>query len=249
MSRFLDAATRPLHVLPPAIGVIGAGGLLVAGLPPLALALGALSLGTWGALTAWELVTPPKPPPPPPDPTASIQAPELRSQLRAVLDAAERVRLRIEEHDGVLDSSLAELLAEQRDLVSAATTTARRGDAVWRLLGAVDPNLLRREIEERRAAARRAADPEVARSLEAAAAAKEREMETWRGLAGLVDRIRAELVAADAALDELHARVVRLTLDDPAAMVDADIGGQLRSMAERLHGLERTVDATLREMA
>jgi hypothetical protein len=57
------------------------------------------------------------------------------------------------------------------------------------------------------------------------------------------------LVAADAGLDELHARVVRLTLDDPAAVLDADVHGQLRSMAARLQGLERSVDDTLKEMA
>jgi hypothetical protein len=249
VSRFLTAATRPLHVLPTGVGAVGAAGLLAMGLAPLAVALGVLSVGTWGALTAWELATPPKAPPPPPDPLDGIRSADLRDQLRAVIEAAERVRVRIEGHDGVLDSSLAEILAEQRDLVQAAITTARRGDAVWRLLGSIDPNLLRREIAERRDAARRASDPAVARSLDEAAAAKEREMETWRGLAGLVDRIRAELVAADAGLDELHARVVRLTLDDPAAVLDADVHGQLRSMAARLQGLERSVDDTLKEMA
>ena len=39
-SRFLDAATRPLHLVPPGIGVVAAGGLLVAGLAPVAAAVG-----------------------------------------------------------------------------------------------------------------------------------------------------------------------------------------------------------------
>lgn len=249
MSRLLSAATRPLHLLPPGLGVIAAGGLLVAGLPPLAIAVGVLSLGTWAALTGWEMAGGAPPPSPPPDPLAGIQAPELRDQLRSVLAAADRVRAQVEGHDGVLDGSFVEILAEQTELVTAATATARRADKVWALLRTVDPASLQGEVADRRAAARRAVDPEVRRSLEEAAAAKAREIDAWRSLAGLVDRVRAELVAADAALDELHARVVRLMMDDPSAAADASVATQVRSLAERLHGLERSVDATLKEMA
>lgn len=248
MSRVVTAATRPLHLLAPGVGIAAAGGLLAVGLPPLAVAVGALSLGTWAALTGWELVQRPPAPPPPPDPASELRAPDLRERLRAVLDAAARVTAHVHGHEGVLDGTLAELEAEQQELVTAATSAARRADKVWLLLGAVDPAALQREVEERRAAARAARDPEVARPYEEAADAKERELATWRSLARLLERARAELVAAEAALDELRARVARLMLEDPGVGLGGDIRAQVRSLSERLHGVERAVDDTLREL-
>lgn len=249
MSRFLTAATRPMHLIAPGVGTLAAGGLLVAGLPPLAIAVGVLSLGTWAAMTGWELASPAPKPPPPPEPAAALRDQQLAALLRAVTAAGERVRARVDEHDGILGASFAELLAEQRELVDAATRAAQRGDRVATLLAGVDRATLTRERDDRRDAAQRARDREVSRSLHDAAAAKERELQTWRSLAALVERIRAELVAAESALDELHARVVKLMATDPGGIDDADVHSQVRALSERLSGLEQTVDKTLKEMA
>lgn len=251
--RLLDAAVKPLHLLPPGLGIATAGGLLVAGLAPLAAAVGALSLGTWGAMVAWDLASPAPPPPappPPPDPLDAIASPELRNLLFGVQAAAARVLQRIEGHDGALSASLAEIQAECQDLLGAALDAARRGDAIVRMLGDIDPKELQLAAEDRASGARRAADPEVSRALQDAASAKERELQTWRELARLVERIKAELIAAEASLDELHARVARVMLDDPgeAAAGGPQVRRQISEMAERLHVLERSAEKTLREV-
>ena len=60
-----------------------------------------------------------------------------------------------------------------------------------------------------------------------------------------------ELVATEAALDELHARVARVTLDDPGdpAAGGAQVRQQLKELSTRLHALERSAADTLKEMA
>ncbi len=257
--RFLDAAVKPLHLLPPGLGAMAAGGLLVAGFPPLAIAVGALSMGAWGAMVAWDLVTPapPVPTPPPPDPLAGIRTERLRALLMAVRRAGARVTEQVEAHDGAVSPSLvASPAATSSSSHSAAISTrdgeaTRRADGLWTQLSAVDQAVLGREQADRAAAASHAADPEVARALQLAADAKSREMTTWRELGRLVERIAAELVAAEASLDELHARVIRVTHDDPA---DASAGGaqvrdQVKELAGRLQVLERSAAETLKEIA
>lgn len=251
--RLIQAAVRPLHLLPPGLGVVTAGGLLVAGLPPLALAVGALSLGTWGALVAWDLATPPPPPPPappPPDPLEGIRSPGLRARVEGVQAAARRVQERLGAQDSAMASALVELEAEATELWEAALQAARRGDTVEQLLGGVDLAALAQAAEERAATARRSADPEVARALDQAAQAKLRELQTWQDLGSLASRIHAELVGAEAALDELNARLVRVMLDDPgqAAAGGAQVRQQVHELAERLQILEKSAARTLSEV-
>lgn len=251
--RFLDAAAKPLHLLPPGVGMVAAGGLLVAGLPPLAVAVGVLSMGAWGALVAWDLVGPgpaPAPEPPPVDPLAGIRTERLRLVMGAIHEAARRVERQIDGHEGAVTPSLLELSAESRALVTAADEAARRADALAVLLASVDHGALARELDERARAAAQAPDPEVARALRLAADAKGRERETWRELGRLVDRITAELVAAEASLDELAARVIRVTHDDPAdtSAGGAEVRGQVKAVADRLQVLEKSAADTLREV-
>lgn len=249
--RLVNAAVKPLHLVPAGLGTAAAAGLLAAGMAPLAAAVGLLSLGTWGAMVAWDLVSPTPPPPPPPDPTEAIRAPHLRSLLGAVLAANARVRERVEAHDGALTPALVELAGEADELVSAALDATRRGDAADALLSGLDAAGLAREVEERRELARRAADPEVRRSMSEAAEAKARTLEAWRELRRVIDRIAAELVATEAALDELQARVARVTIDDPGApgAGGAQVRLQLHELSTRLHTLERSAADTLKEMA
>ncbi len=247
-SRLVGTAARPLNLLPVGLGGAAALGLVMAGLPPLALAVGALSLGTWGALVAWDLVSAPKPEPAP-GPATTLASPRLQGQLDGLVVAAAAVQARIQAHEGVLSPSLAELNAECQHLLEAATGAALRGDTVLTMLAGVDQDALIRERDLRGRQARDASDPEVRRSLTSASEAKAREIETWQSLSTLANRIAAELVAADAALDELNVRVARMTLDDPGS---AETGGQVREQVKELSGrlnmLERAAQATLAEV-
>lgn len=249
--RLVNAAVKPLHLVPAGLGTVVAAGLLAVGMSPLAAAVGLLSLGTWGAMVALDLRSKPGPPPPPSDPAEAVRTPHLRGLLRAVLAANARVRARVAAHDGALTLTLVELAGEADELVSAALDAARRGDAAVALLSGLDGAALAQDVEERRALALRASDPEVRRSMSEAAEAKARTLESWRELQRVVDRISAELVATEAALDELHARIARLTIDDPGdpGAGGAQVRAQLHELSTRLHALERTAAETLKEMA
>lgn len=247
LRRALDASVKPLNLVAPGVGVAAAGALVAMGLPPLALAVGSLSVAAWGAMVAWDVATP-KPPPPPPPPPKRLQAVHLQQAIDAIRRSAESVRGRIDGHDGVLSTSLAELRADCDGLVDSAEEMARRGDAVWTFLRSHDPAPVQRELEDLRRRARTLRDAEAAASLESAAEARGRQLEAWAGLRTLHDRIAAELVAVGAALDELNVRVVQLTLQDPGDAVP-EIGSDLKALRDRVQVLERSAAATLREVA
>lgn len=247
--RAVDAATRPMNLVAPGVGTLAAGGLVAMGMPPLALAIGALSLSAWGAMVAWDLASPAPAKPPPERRPPEIDSVELKRLLTAVYRAAWNVRRQVDEHEGVLSSSLLELRAECEGLLDSADETALRGDTLYAWLRSHDPNAIHQEARDRADAAHRARDVEVARSLRTAADAKARQLETYRELRALLDRISAELVAAEATLDELHARVMKLTLSDPGdAVARLSVGQDLAELRKRLQVLEKSAAATLREV-
>jgi hypothetical protein len=151
--------------------------------------------------------------------------------------------------DAELEGDLAARDDVSGGLLDSADETALRGDTLYAWLRSHDPNAIHQEARDRADAAHRARDVEVARSLRTAADAKARQLETYRELRALLDRISAELVAAEATLDELHARVMKLTLSDPGdAVAGLSVGQDLAELRKRLQVLEKSAAATLREV-
>lgn len=247
--RAVDAATRPVHLVPPGVGITAAGSLLALGQAPLAVVVGGLSMLTWGAMVAWDLATPPAPPEPEPPPPG-LDAPHLQKALDAVRAAAASVREPIDAHDGVLGASLLEIRVAADGLVDSAEGLARRGDAVYRYLRTYDPAEIQREADQLARASQGARDAETAASLASAAEAKRKQLATWKELRAQHDRIEAELIAVEAELDSLHARVVHLTLNDPGdTSAGASIGRELASLGTRMSMLEKAAAATLSEVS
>lgn len=252
LRRALDASVKPLNLVAPGVGAAAAGALVVLGLPPLALAAGSLAVAAWGAMVAWDLTIPPPPQPatPPPATPRRLQAPDLQQAIEGIRASAATVRARIDGHDGVLSASLLELQGDCDALVASADAMARRGDAAYLFLLAHDPAQIRQELEALRRRAKSARDPEAGASLQSAVASTERRLAAWSGLETVHARIAAELLAVRAALDELHVRVVQLTLQDPGeAMPGAKLGADLEILRDRVQVLERSAAATLKELA
>lgn len=246
--RTVDAFVQPLNLAPTGVGTVAAGVLLVVGQVPLALLAGGLGLVATGALVAWDLFGTSAAPPPEAD-WALPKSAQLRAELIEIHGGLARLRARVAEHeDAVVADALRSLEQDAAQLVVVADRIAARGDTIHELLDAQSSDQLTRSARERRAAARQAADPAVAKALKAAADANEREHATWRELATLYDRIVAELVATDAALDELHARVVRLAVSDPGDTSADDVGTELGALRGRLETLERAAAQTMKEM-
>jgi hypothetical protein len=250
LRKALDASVRPINLVAPGVGAAAAASLLALGLPPLALTAGALSIVTWGALVAWDIATSPGAPA-----AAAARVPfaakDVERAHQAIAAAADRVRVAIDRHDGVLTDSLVELLANCDELVDSAARMAGRGDAVYAFLRSHDPVAIERAAEEHLRSARSVRDEAARTSLEAAAEAKRRQLATWQELRNLYDRIVAELISVEATLDELHARVVKLTFEDPGLAVEASqqVGADLKTVRERVRVLEQSAAATLREIS
>ena len=252
LGRALVAATRGSNLVPPGLGIAAAGGLLAAGLAPVAAVVGALSAVTWGALVAWDLAGPARASAPPPAPAPDDRdalAPHFAEAVAAIRAAAARVRDPIDHHDGILSDSLLEVGAATDELVERAEALVLRGDAIARHVTANDPQRIQKEIEQREASAASMRDAAAAASLRVAADAKKRELATWTELRDQHARIVAELVAVESSLDALRARVVALTLNDPGdAAAGATIGAELHELGERLDVLERAAAATIRSI-
>lgn len=249
--RALDAAVRPVNLTPLGVGILAGGGLLATGLAPLSILVGGLSLVTWGTLVLVDVAASAGAAPvPAPARTDGIAALHLRDAMADVRAAAERVRLEIGRHDGVIGASLLEIEADCDALVEQALALAHRGDGIHRFLVAHDRDAIQREVDARLASARQAADGEASRAFRSAAEAKRRQLELWTELRGQHDHIAAELVAVEAALDELHARVVRLALLDPTdvARAGADASREVKVLRERMEILERSAARTLQEV-
>jgi hypothetical protein len=238
--RAAQAAVRPLNLAPVGIGAMAAGGLAAVGLGPAAVALAGLSLVTWGALVAWDVVSgAPKPPP-------RLRSARLEALLGAVGDAAARVRAALDAPDAAFAPALAELRGDCADLVSAARSAATRGDSLFVALAAQDPKALRDDAAQRAHLAETARDPEVRRSLQAAAEARARTLAAWDEVYAAHERICAELIAAEATLGELHARAVNLSLQAPEAT--SAVATEVKEIRSRLQLLERAAEATLLEV-
>jgi hypothetical protein len=249
-ARAAKAALRPLNMAPVALGVATSAGLLVAGLAPVAVLVGGLSMATYGAMVLFDAASPPPAPPPRGPDRAEIASLRLRKALVDVDRAAARVVATLDGHDGAIGPSLVEVRADCDALVEQATELARRGDAAHRALTATDPAELERDAQARLAAARATADSEAARAHRQAAEARRRQLEHWTELRRTHDRVEAELGSVVATLDELQVRLVRLTLQDPALAVrdGADASREMKALRERVGILERSARLTLEEV-
>lgn len=249
LRRIFDASVHLRNLLPPAIGLIASLSFMIAGFVKFAILACFFALATWVILVARTLRAPSLSTILNEDPP--LESVQLARAKRSILIAADQVRSAAAGHHGVLSTSLLDVVTHCNALVTASSVVASRGDALFRFLRIHDPSELRRMADEHTRAARGMRDPEVAGSLRSAADAKRRQLETLEELRTLYDRILAELLAVEATLGELHARVVKLTFDDPAHAVTmaGSVNGELESIKQRVQRLERSAAATLRELS
>ncbi|MEQ1568003.1 MAG: hypothetical protein ABMA64_20355, partial [Myxococcota bacterium] len=74
------------------------------------------------------------------------------------------------------------------------------------------------------------------------------QLATFDELRVLGERVTAELLAVEAELGELDARLARLGLSDPTDAAPTDAASEVRALRERMHILEQSAANTLREV-
>jgi len=264
----ITAATRPINLGLAGVGVAAGLALLVTGMGAVpGIALLALSLVTWVGLTAWDTLFNPRlreeviaraaaSSPPKEETTAEVPLgdgtpPELRRAYEQVQRASQQIRQAMDGTGDLLQDHLVETWGHCTQLVDQAGKIAQRGNRLYAYLRSVNPNAVRQEIQDLQNRARRTRDEGAAAAYREAAQARQQQVEAWQQIEGLYERVKAEMVALQSRLDEVHARVIRLDASDLDGAVQAGqtMSSQLKSLNEEVTVLERAVAATLKEVS
>jgi len=181
---------------------------------------------------------------------AALLDPGIREQFKRILLAFQRCRVIYESSGEGLRASLDEGLVRSEKLVTVAGRAAKRGDAITRHLGSATPEGLTHDAARLRALSERTADQTARDGFLQAAAAKEKELETYRQLEGLRDRIHAQLTLIEASLDGFSAKLVKLEASDltEALSVNESLEENLRTMTSDVELLESTYEETMQEL-
>lgn len=162
---------------------------------------------------------------------------ELRAQLEAVRAAYARVAAQVEAGErGVFAESLSELAVRAASLVEEAGRMAQSTNPLVGYLADGSDAELRAETDRLEKRAVQAQDAEAAASFRQAAAARQRQLATRGEIAALVERIAAQLTVIETSLDEMRARLVKMSAQDAGEVEQAG-----RAMVGRLASLRQDV--------
>ena len=177
-------------------------------------------------------------------------SPEIREVYAAILQAMEECRRVYNSTNESLRSSLQDGLRRSEELVLVAGRAAKRSDAIRRHLDNDTPESLNNELSRLRSLSDRTGDETARKSFLQAADAKAKELETYKQLQGLRDRIHAQLKLIETSLDGLSAKLVKLEASDlaEAITINESIAENVQTMTSDVEILESTYEETMQEL-
>ena len=251
-------------------GTLGAVGLILSGHSMLGVLVLALGVLAYGALIGLDLVNPnflrkvygladpgaeshpelddallPEISP------QQIEPDELRAVYQAILSGYVQVREAIRAGGGIVQKNLIETYERCSVLAHEAGQVAHRGNALHRYLARERPHAIEASAERLEAQARSTRDPAAAESFRQAALGKRQQLETYRQIEDLYDRIKGQLSVIESSFDGVHAKVVKLNATDPekAATLGASLSDHLGALRDDIQILETTVNETIQELS
>lgn len=251
-------------------GTLGAVGLILSGHSVLGIMVLALGVLAYGALIGLDLFNPrfvrsvygladPDAEAPPelgdelmPEISPQqIEPDELRAVYQAILSSYVQVRDAIRAGGGMVQKSLIETYERCGVLVQEAGQVAHRGNALHRYLARERPHGIAASAERLEAQARSTRDQAAAESFLQAALGKRHQLETYRQIEDLYDRIKGQLSVIESSFDGVHAKVVKLNATDPekAATLGASLSDHLGALRTDIQILETTVNETIQELS
>lgn len=179
----------------------------------------------------------------------TLRDPEMREAYKSILVAFTNCRHVYESAGEGLRSNLEDGLRRSEELVTVAGRAARRSDAIHRHLTADSPSGLSTELARLQILAEQTQDETARRGFLQAADAKAKELETYRQLQGLRDRIHAQLELIGTSLDGLSAKLVKLDATDvsEAISINESIAEHVQTMTSDVELLESTFEETFQE--
>jgi hypothetical protein len=251
-------------------GTLGAAGLILSGHAMLGVLVLALGVLAYGALIGLDLFNPkfvrkvydladPDAEPHvalgdermPEISPQQIEPDELRAIYQAILSSYVQVREAIRAGGGMVQKSLIETYERCGVLVQEAGQVAHRGNALHRYLARERPREIEASAERLEGQARATRDQAAAESFRQAALGKRLQLETYRQIEDLYDRIKGQLSVIESSFDGVHAKVVKLNATDPekAATLGASLSDHLGAVRADIQVLETTVEETIKELA
>ncbi len=175
---------------------------------------------------------------------------EIREVYTSILAAMQNCRRVYGSTGPSLRDSLEDGLRRSEQLVLVAGRAAKRSDAIRRHLDGDTPGSLKGELKRLRSLAEETGDDAARKGFLQAAEAKEKELETYRQLQGLRDRIHAQLRLIETSLDGLSAKLVKLEATDlaEAISINDSISEHVQTMTSDVEILESTFEETMQEL-
>jgi hypothetical protein len=181
----------------------------------------------------------------------SLRDAEIREVYAGILTSMEECRRVYGSTSAGLRSSLEDGLRRSEELVLVAGRAAKRSDAIRRHLDSETEDDISKEIARLSALAQRTRDETARKGFLQAADAKTKELENYRQLQGLRDRIHAQLKLIETSLDGLSAKLVKLDASDlaEAISINDSISENVQTMTQDVQILESTYEETMQELA
>ncbi len=259
----IASASSALNLSVLGASTLGTLGMVLAGYPLLGLAvlgIGALTYGTLIALDlfnedfirkvygldgndamtggAIELVAP-----------EEVSAAELRVLYIASKNKYSEIEAAISGIDDMLRDSLRGTRERCHGLLAEAGRLALRGSELARYRSGRQLAAVESEISGLIAQAQATADEKAAQTFMRAAEDKRQEYQTYQQIAGIYDRIKAQLSVINSSLDGVQAKIIKLRATDikAAASVRASITENLAALTSDMQVLETSVSEILQE--
>lgn len=190
------------------------------------------------AATQMQLVSP-----------SALSDPELRSVYAGIISSLGRCRGLYDVSNDGLRAGLADGIRRAEELGEIASRTAQRSEAIRRHLLSDSPDGIGAELRRLDELSARSADETAKRDFAQAAAAKSKELETYRQLEALYERHHAQLRLIETSLDGLSAKLVKLDATDiaEAIQINEALTDNLRTMSSDVEVLESTYEETMQE--
>lgn len=179
----------------------------------------------------------------------ALSDPEIRSVYAGIISSLGRCRGLYDVSNDGLRSSLADGIRRAEELGVIASRTAQRSEAIRRHLLADTPDSIASELRRLEELSARSTDETAQRDFAQAAAAKAKELETYRQLEALYERHHAQLRLIETSLDGLSAKLVKLDATDiaEAIQINEALTDNLRTMSSDVEVLESTYEETMQE--
>ncbi len=178
-----------------------------------------------------------------------IKVADLRANYENIVRNFSEVKWAFEAGNPSLQASLRESVERCLDLCKEAGKTAQRGVQLRDYLDSQSPIIIEQEAQKLEKQAQTTGDAGARTNYQQAAEAKRQQLQTYRQIEGLYDRVNAQLSVIETTLETVNAKMVKLRATDAseAVAINESISSHIESVRSDIHILESSVEEAMQE--